>query len=134
MKFLIDTHILIWAVYEKAKLSTTAKTILQDKNNEIYYSILSIFEIELKRSSHPEQIPITSERIMALADEIGFLQMPLKIEHILEFNKLKRPDNVPPHKDPFDKLIVCQSIAEKIFFLTHDSRIAEYDTPNIYKV
>ena len=58
----------------------------------------------------------------------------LSEKHALELVNLKRYENTPPHNDPFDKMMLCQAIVENIFFMTHDSRIAEYDTPNIYKV
>ena len=61
-----------------------------------------------------------------------FLQ--LKLEHSLTFKTLKRKEGKPPHKDPFDNLMLAQAVAEDMTFITHDEHIAEYDSKNIFKV
>ena len=134
MKILLDTHILIWAITEDKMLSNKAQNKIYNPLNEIYYSPLSLYEIDLKHSKHPEDMPVTGEEIFAFCEKAGFKYLPLKPEHTLQAKNLKRYENTPPHNDPFDKIMLCQSIVEKMQFMTHDSRIAEYDTPNIYKV
>ena len=134
MKFLVDTHILIWLVTNDKKLSQYARFNIYDATNEIYYSPLSLYEIDLKHSKHPDDMPTTGEEIFAFCEKAGFQYLPLKPEHTLHAKNLKRYENTPPHNDPFDKIMLCQAIAENMLFITHDNRIAEYDTPNILKV
>ena len=55
MKILIDTHILIWLVSDSTLLSKDAREILTNKDNEVYYSVISIWEIAIKRKLHPEE-------------------------------------------------------------------------------
>ena len=134
MKYLLDTHILIWQFNGDEQLSKKVRQIIESDENEIYYSPLSLYEIDLKHSKHPEDMPTTGEEIFAFCEEVGFQYLPLIPKHTLQAKNLKRYENTPPHNDPFDKMMLCQAIAENMFFMTHDSRIAEYDTPNIYKV
>ena len=134
MKYLLDTHILIWNLTNDEQLKNGVRKIIYNPQNEIYYSPLSLYEIDLKHSKHPDDMPTTGEEIFAFCEKAGFQYLPLKPEHTLHAKNLKRYENTPPHNDPFDKIMLCQAIVENMFFMTHDSRIAEYDTPNIYKV
>ena len=134
MKYLLDTHIFIWILTNDEQLKDTVRKIIYNPQNEIYYSPLSIYEIELKRVKHPDKMPVTGAEIVKFCQESGFKILPPSDLHALTVEKLKRRENTPPHNDPFDKMMLCQAIAENMFFMTHDSRIAEYDTPNIYKV
>lgn len=134
MNYLIDTHILIWYFKGDEKLSAKNRSILEDSQNEIYYSPLSIYEIDLKHSKRPKDMPVAGAEIVNYSNEMGFKILPLKVEHALEVKNLKRRENTPPHNDPFDNLMLAQAVAENMLFMTHDSRIAEYDCGNVYKV
>ena len=134
MKYLLDTHILIWNLTNDEQLKNGVRKIIYNPQNEIYYSPLSLYEIDLKHSKHPDDMPTTGEEIFAFCEKAGFQYLPLKPEHTLQAKNLKRYENTPPHNDPFDKIMLCQAIVEDMQFMTHDSRIAEYDTPNIYKI
>ena len=134
MKYLLDTHVLIWYFKGNEKLSDENRLIIEDSQNEIYYSPLSIYEIDNKRAKHPDKISSNGAEIAEFCKEAGIKELPFTEKHALELVNLKRCENTPPHNDPFDKMMLCQAIAEDMLFMTHDSRIAEYDTPNIYKV
>ena len=134
MKYLLDTHILIWYFGGESTFSIKARKAIINSQNEIYYSPLSIYEIDNKRAKHPEDIPMTGEEIVSFCKEAGFKVLPFNEKHALELVNLKRRANTPPHNDPFDKMMLCQAIAENMIFITHDSKIAEYDSPNIYKI
>ena len=133
MKILLDTHILIWFLQGNGALSPATRQIIIDAE-EIYYSIISIFEIELKHAVRPEKMPDITEKILKLCEKSDFIQLPLEIPHILELKNLKRREDAPPHKDPFDKLLLCQAIAENMIFMTHDKLIAGYVSPSVCKV
>lgn len=134
MKYLLDTHILIWVLTDNKKLTRAASFTIFDENNEIYYSPLSLFEIDLKHSKHPDDMPITGEEILSFCKDAGFEILPLTEMHTLAVKNLTRRANTPPHNDPFDKLILSQAIVEDMIFMTHDDRLGEYDSLNIYKV
>ena len=106
MKLLIDTHILLWALLDDDRLPQKARELLTHTENDVYYSIISLWEIELKH-----------------------LLRPLHSRHIFALSSLYRPDTAKPHKDPFDRLLICQAKCENMVFLTHDALLADYNEP-----
>ena len=134
MKILLDTHIVIWALFDSSFLSPIARELIWDSQNEIYYSILSMWEIEMKHSLHPDKMKVSAREVQDYCIVSGFSMLGLKESHIDMLSTLKRPDEAPPHKDPFDKMLICQSLAERMTFLTHDGLIRYYDLNNIVVV
>ncbi len=134
MNYLLDTHILIWYFNGDDRISTKTRLTIDDNDNEIYFSVLSIFEVELKHLNKSGKMPYGGGELVNLCLNAGFNCLPLKLEHVFEIRNLKRKEGKLPHKDPFDNLMLAQAIAENMLFMTHDERIAEYDTPNIFKV
>ena len=133
MQYLLDTHILIWFMKGNEKLPDKAREIIAN-NTEIYYSPLSVYEIDLKRAKHPDKISADGAQIVLFCHKAGFKVLPFTEKHALEIKNLKRRENTPPHNAPFDKMLLCQAVAENMLFMTHNSRIAEYDCGNVYKV
>ena len=134
MKILLDTHILVWYFEDDAKLSQKARTLIEDDYNEIYYSLLSVLEIEIKHAAHPDRLSLNGEKFISYCQKLGFMQAPLGVEHVLEIKNLNRKENAPQHRDPFDRLMLCQAIVEDMKFMTHDARIAEYMTDAVCKI
>lgn len=134
MRLLLDTHILLWALADDARLPEKARKLLKDEENDLYYSIASIWEIQMKCLARPGQIDFTAEQVSQYCKESGFCKLPVNEAHIFYLKKLKREENAPPHKDPFDKIMVCQAAAENMLFITHDHLIAGYSEPCIYAV
>ena len=134
MKFLMDTHILIWHFEKNDNLAEKVRKMISDKNNTTYFSALSIFEIELKHKNHPDKMPYSGEEFISYCKTFGFKPLYLELNHVLTFKTLKCKEGKPPHKDPFDNLMLAQAVAEEMMFITHDEHIAEYDSENIFKV
>lgn len=134
MKFLIDTHIAIWAVSDDPKLPKMAKDILIDKRNDIYYSTASIWEIIIKHMAHPEKVLIDGDTLAQSCEDTGFKVLPVLNRHTFALKKLRYPDNVPRHNDPFDRIMIAQAKAEEMKFLTHDSLIPYYNESFIISV
>ena len=134
MKILLDTHLLIWFFGGDEQLQLKARELIADEKNKIYYSLLSVWEVEIKHKVHPDRLSMTGERFLNHCEKLGFTQVPLSIEYILEVKNLVRRKNTPPHRDPFDRLMICQAIVEGMIFMTHDARIAEYVSDSIYKI
>ncbi len=133
MKVLLDTHLLLWTLMDFSKLPEKARKIINDVNNEIYYSIISLWEIELKRVNNPVIFPYTAEVIEKICHEkTDFHLLQLTQESIYQLDKLQRPESVPRHKDPFDRMLICQVLAKRdMLFLTHDSLLGDYNVSNI---
>jgi PIN domain nuclease of toxin-antitoxin system len=66
--------------------------------------------------------------------EAGYQPLEIRAEHIFRLKDLRRPADAPPHKDPFDRILICQAMKEGMLLLTHDSLIAQYDAPRILTV
>lgn len=129
MKLLLDTHILMWAFAGDPRLSQKAVELINDNENELLCSSASIWEISLKHSHDPNRFDLTAERMIQLCNENGIKQLPIFFRHIPALNSLQRPDSVPFHKDPFDRIMIAQAKTDHLFFLTHDKLLIYYNEP-----
>ena len=131
MNILLDTHILLWALSDDPLLPTMAKELIEDDKNDIFYSVISLWEIELKHIAHPDNLRVSAKEVEEYCKSSGFSLLQLKQNSIYLLSTLKRPESEPPHKDPFDKVLICQSLAENMMFLTHDKLLIGYGLRNI---
>ena len=129
MKILLDTHIAIWAVLDSTELSDSAKAIILDENNEIYYSAASVWEITIKHMAHPETFLFSGKHLAKGCEANGFISLPIFNKHSAELETLTRSKDALPHKDPFDRILLAQAKAEGMKFMTHDSLIPYYNEP-----
>ncbi len=127
MKVLIDTHIALWALMDDPKLPKEAEKILMDENNEIYYSTASVWEVAIKHCIRPDDMIVDGRLFEKGCEDNGYKVLPIFNRHAFMLSSLKRPDNAPKHNDPFDRLLICQSKAESMKFLTHDSLLSDYN-------
>ena len=134
MKILLDTHILLWALSDDERLSEKARKAVENEDNEIYYSIISLWEVELKRIAHPDAMRITAKELADYCEQSGFNRISIKDKHIYALSRLTRAENAPSHKDPFDRLLICQASEENMIFLTHGSLLGWYEDPCILYV
>ncbi len=129
MKILVDTHIALWSVFDSDKLSDKANKILQDENNEFYYSTVSVWELTIKNIIRPDLNIADGAVFTKCCEEVGFKNLPVFNDHVFALKTLERPEEAPKHKDPFDRLLVCQAKVEGMKFLTHDMLIPYYHEP-----
>ena len=127
MNVLLDTHIAIWAVMDSEKLDEKLTGILEDVDNNIYFSTASVWEIAVKHHIHPDQMPVTEEEFVSLCNATGFQQLDIKNKHIFTVKSLKRDSNAPSHNDPFDRLLISQAKSENLTFITHDGLLKGYN-------
>ena len=127
MNILVDTHIALWYLNGDSKLPKKAKAYLDNSNNTIYFSLASMWEIEIKHILHPDKMITSGSDYLSNCENAGFALLPLHPDHIKLLHTLKRSKKAPPHNDPFDRILICQSKAENMTFLTHDSLLAEYN-------
>lgn len=126
MKILLDTHIALWAIADTSKLSGEVIELLESNGNEALYSVASVWEITIKHKIHPEQMPVPEEAFVGLCQKTGFVQLPIKTNHIFLLKTLERPIAVPKHNDPFDRILLAQAKYEKLKLITHDSLLPHY--------
>jgi PIN domain nuclease of toxin-antitoxin system len=123
--YLVDTHVFIWAILETAKLSKNVKEIILNKNNEIFVSTVTFWEITLKTSIKKlsfEKIDIRD--FPKYAKEMGFTIMDMKEEETITFHELPLKEN---HKDPFDMMLVWQAITNDMILLSKDNLLKQYE-------
>lgn len=126
MRYLLDTHILIWSLFSDEKLSSKAKQLINNLNNELYYSTASVWEITIKHSKSPVKMPVTGKDLVDFCKKAGFAALPITDAHAIGVSRLKRLGNVAHHSDPFDRMLISQAKAEKLILLTHDSLLDGY--------
>lgn len=134
MNLLLDTHLLIWALNEDTRLSEKAKEMILNENNVIYYSSVSIWEVSIRHTNHPENVEFTGEELAKYCREAGFLSIGLKDKHVFALETLTRAKDAPPHRDPFDRILIAQAKVENMVFLTHDALIPYYEEKCIISV
>ncbi len=134
MRILLDTHILLWTLSNDRRLPEKARKLIENEENEIYYSIISLWEVEIKRLIHPDAMPVSAKELSEYCGQAEFRKVSIKEEHIFAMEGLKRSAGTPPHKDPFDRMLICQAITENMIFITHDSLIPGYDEKCILAV
>jgi PIN domain nuclease of toxin-antitoxin system len=124
-KFLIDTHVCLWAVAETDKLSTHVKEILQDPENEILFSQISLLEIAIKfQTGKLPQFNVTLEAFNHILQEKGFTLLHLTNEHLFAyFNSNFFSEE---HKDPFDRCLAVIADIERARFITKDDKFQLY--------
>ena len=127
MNLLLDTHILIWALNDDPQLSQKAKKMIMDPDNAVYYSVVSIWEVSIKHSSHPEDLEFSGRELSEYCQDAGFLPLEMRDKRVYSVETLTRSENAPRHIDPFDRMLVAQAKAENMSFITHDSLIPYYE-------
>ena len=127
MKILLDTHILLWCLADSAKLPSDVVDMLKSNENEIYFSVVSLWEVAIKRAIRTDFIPFDEKVLFSLAIKSGFYKLNLNEAHIFELSKLKRETGSLEHKDPFDKMLICQAKYEGFNFITHDKTLKYYN-------
>ena len=123
---IIDTHILLWLLSEPEKLSDTARRILEN-DTSLYISMASLWEIAIKQANGKLELPFTPEELyeICISRDIKVKQIrPIHLNHLMDLPKI--------HNDPFDRIIICQSIAENIPILTHDGKIHLYPVKTVW--
>lgn len=123
MKFLLDTHYLLWAITDTKKLSGKVKDLITNPDNPVTVSAVSFWEISLKSSLGKLEITgFSPEDLPAACMQTGFDIIPLSAEDSSTYHKLK----VTYHKDPFDRMLIWQAIRNDYILLSVDSLIKKY--------
>ena len=126
MKLLLDTHALIWTLAGSHRLPDRLAILLSDTSNQIWVSAVSGYEIEFKRPRSPEIASLPPD-IEVGAVAIGFQWLPLEARHAISAGRLPSL-----HRDPFDRLLIAQALAEDATLVTRDPWIAPYDVPTLW--
>ena len=124
MKLLLDTHLLLWVAGEPGRVSTEARNLIDNPENELVFSAASLWEVVIKRGLGREDFKADPRLLRRGLLDNGYSELPVASDHVVAIDSLPLI-----HKDPFDRILVAQAIVEGITLLTTDSLLAQYPGP-----
>jgi PIN domain nuclease of toxin-antitoxin system len=128
MRFLLDTHTLLWSFIGSSSLSARARRLIEDGSNEILVSTVSAWEIGTK--VRLGKLPTGEELISDFSfylKQLGVEALPICMEHALRAGRLPGE-----HRDPFDRMLIAQAQAEDIPIVSNDRIFDEYHVQRIW--
>ena len=126
MRYLLDTHAYIWYVEDNKKLSKTALNIIDSSESKLYFSLASIWEITIKASLKKLNL---KQSISNIFEELEKLDIALLNFTKNDFEILYRLDFF--HRDPFDRMLISQAIAENLTLISKDSAFDKYQIKRV---
>lgn len=122
-KLLLDTHIFIWLLEGNKNLSQDLVDLLKNPKTSIFLSVASVWEIIIKRKDGKLKTP---QNIQKAIHEAEITVIPISISHVVKIESLSLI-----HRDPFDRMLIAQTIVENLTLVTADSTIQKYKIPLI---
>jgi len=124
VRLLLDTHILLWAAGEPERLSEAASSLIENADNEIVFSAVSLWEIAIKTGRGRDDFRIDAGLFRRNLFDNGYAELAMTGVHAAAVA------NLPPlHKDPFDRMLVAQAMTEGLTLVTSDPAVAKYPGP-----
>ncbi len=123
MRALLDTHVLIWGFEAPERISRGARSVLEDPASDLVWSVVGTVEMAMKVPLGKLRIPGTLDSFLEEQRALMGLEiLPVEQRHALRLASLP-----PHHRDPFDRLLIAQAMAEGIPVVTSDARFRAYD-------
>ena len=124
MKYLLDTHVILWIAFNEDKISSLVKKLLLSNDNEIYISAVSFWEISIKHHSGKLDLKNYTPETLEIGFDQFFDYQPLDLEfkNAVSFFKLEKVH----HKDPFDRMLIWQALQNDLIIVTEDENIKLY--------
>ena len=122
MKYLLDTHTLLWYFENPARLSSEIVRIIDDAGNQIFISPVSFWEIAIKVNSGKLRLKLGFDELLDNIEAGNFTMVQIENEY---FKKLAALPFI--HKDPFDRMLISTALAENLTIITTDENIHKYD-------
>jgi|JI10StandDraft_1071094.scaffolds.fasta_scaffold556674_3 PIN domain nuclease of toxin-antitoxin system len=122
MSYLLDTHTLLWFIAGESKLPKRIKSLIESINTPCFISIVSIWEIVIKKQIGKLEFGLELTELFTFIERNKIEILPIELVHFIELS------NLPLfHSDPFDRMIISQSVAEKMIILGCDEKFHNYD-------
>ncbi len=118
MRLLVDTHLVLWAAAGSRRLPPEARRLLEDPANEVFYSAASLWEIAIKAALRRT---VDLALLRPALTTMDFVELPVSGVHTERLTSLPQI-----HKDPFDRMLVAQSLSESLVLLSNDKALAAY--------
>ena len=127
MDLLLDTHVFIWFAEGINNISPKSMQLIEDLDNNIYFSIASIWEMGIKYNIGRLRLTKPFHQIYNDLVQSNTEILPLNFSHILQYTQLELY-----HRDPFDRIIIAQSIVENLAIISKDKKFDEYNVKRIW--
>jgi PIN domain nuclease of toxin-antitoxin system len=124
VRLLLDTHLLLWAAGPSPRLSAQARQLIGDPENELLFSAASLWEVAIKTGRGRDDFRVDARLLRRNLLNNGYRELAVIGEHGAAVSDLP-----PLHRDPFDRILVAQSVVEGITLLTSDPLVAQYPAP-----
>jgi PIN domain nuclease of toxin-antitoxin system len=124
MRILLDTHVLLWAAGEPKRLSRKARALFDATENLLMFSAASLWEVVIKSQLGRQDFRVDARALRRGLLDHGYEELSIASEHVVAVEQLP-----PLHRDPFDRLLIAQAIAEGITLVTSDENMAKYSAP-----
>jgi PIN domain nuclease of toxin-antitoxin system len=124
MKLLLDTHLLLWAAEGVKRVPRSARALISNPKNELFFSAASLWEIAIKSGLNRRDFQVDARLLRRGLIDNGYHELPIVSEHVVAIDALP-----PIHKDPFDRLLIAQATVEGIMLLTDDDIVTKYRGP-----
>ena len=122
MKILLDTHIFLWFISGDSRLPTDVRDVIRDLNNEIYLSVVSVWESIVKYQLGKLSLPESPEMYLPKQRDLHqILSLDLNESSVAQLAKLP-----PLHRDPFDRMLICQALQNGLTIATVDAAVRAY--------
>jgi PIN domain nuclease of toxin-antitoxin system len=128
MKILLDTCAFLWLTTDASELSGKAKIMFQNTENAVYLSSVSVWEIIVKHQLGKLPLPSAADDFIKQQCEKHFIEY-LALDEKAVFHLSRLPNH---HRDPFDKMLICQAIAHDLTILTSDKMIIQYPVSTVW--
>ena len=123
MKYLLDTHTLLWAIFEPEKLIESTRQVIIDSKNEVFVSVISFWEISLKFAiGKLELVNALPEELPEIVENMGFDILQITANEVASSHNLPKLG----HKYPFDRMIIWQAIQNKMKLISKDREFKQY--------
>lgn len=127
MNILLDTNAFIWFSEDDKKLSDKGRVMIEEENNIIFVSVATFWEIAIKKSIGKLEMTLPINELYRKAIDNGFEILSILFEHIQQIETLPYY-----HKDPFDRIIISQSIVEDMTVVTSDDIFRKYNVKRVW--
>jgi len=118
LRLLLDTHVMLWAISDPGRLSVQARSAIASEENEVFVSVVSPWEIAIKKSRNRIETPDDLDRGL---ESSRFKLLPVLLRHTKAIEKMPHH-----HRDPFDRMLVAQAIVDGMILVTADRKLTHY--------
>ncbi|MGB0562671.1 MAG: type II toxin-antitoxin system VapC family toxin [Spirulinaceae cyanobacterium] len=127
MKILLDTHVIIWYFQDSKKLSLNISRLLENSDNQLKVSIVSLWEIAIKLSLGKLDLGVSFHDFQGLLKNLSIKVLPISLTDTEEYLNLPLH-----HRDPFDRMLIAQAIANSLTIVSADAALDAYPVQRLW--